>query len=143
VFDPGINALSILTEILPGPFLVEAARLLEPENRATPIAAELAMTGAGGYPVTVELDWRQEGPQTWDIAVETDGGRLELGQGGAVMRVDGAETARAEEREYPEIYRRFAALLRARESDVDARPLRIIADAFLVGKREATAAFHD
>jgi D-galactose 1-dehydrogenase len=143
VFDPGINALSILTDILPGPFLVEAARLLEPENRATPIAAELAMTGAGGYPVTVELDWRQEGPQTWDIAVETDGGRLELGQGGAVLRVDGAETARAEEREYPEIYRRFAALLRARESDVDARPLRIIADAFLVGKREATAAFHD
>ena len=87
VFDPGINALSILTEILPGPFLVEAARLVEPENRATPIAAELAMTGGGGYPVTVELDWRQEGPQTWDIAVETDGGRLELGQGGAALRI--------------------------------------------------------
>jgi predicted dehydrogenase len=143
VFDPGINALSILTEILPGPFRVEAARMIEPENRATPIAAELAMTGDDGYPVTVELDWRQEGPQTWDIVVETDGGRLELGQGGAALRLDGVEAARAPEREYPEIYRRFAALLRARESDVDTAPLRIVADAFMVGRREATAAFHD
>jgi hypothetical protein len=117
--------------------------LVEPENRATPIAAELAMTGAGGYPVSVELDWRQQGPQTWEITVEADGGRLELGQGGAALRIDGVEKAQAPEREYPEIYRRFAALIRARESDVDARPLRIIADALLIGRRETTAAFHD
>ena len=143
VFDPGINALSILTEILPGPFLVRSARLVEPANRATPIAAVLAMTGAGGYPVAVELDWRQEGPQTWDITVETDGGRLALGSGGAELRIDGVERTRAPEREYPEIYRRFAGLLRARESDVDARPLRIVADAFLIGARETTDAFYD
>jgi predicted dehydrogenase len=143
VFDPGINALSVLTEILPEPFVVDEARLVVPENSATPIAADLAMTGAGGYPVTVELDWRQEGPQTWDITVETDGGRLDLTLGGAAMAVGGREVARAPEREYPLIYRRFAGLLRARESEVDASPLRIIADAFLVGRREETAAFVD
>jgi D-galactose 1-dehydrogenase len=143
VFDPGINALSLLTEILPGPFMVDEARLVVPENRQTPIAADFSMRAARGYPVRVELDWRQEGPQSWDIAVETDGGRLELSEGGAAMRVDGREVAREAEREYPLIYRRFAELLAARESEVDASPLRIVADAFLVGRREGTGAFFD
>ena len=143
VFDPGINALSILTEILPGAFMVNEATLTFPENRDTPIAADLALTGPGGCPVTVELDWRQQGPQTWDITVETDAGRLTLAHGGAVMRLDGAEQASGPDREYPGIYRRFADLLAAREIDVDAAPLRICADAFLMGKRTYTAAFHD
>jgi D-galactose 1-dehydrogenase len=143
VFDPGINALSILTEILPGPFLLHQARLVFPENRDTAIAADLAMTGAGGYPVSAEFDWRQQGPQTWDITVETDGGRLDLSEGGAAMRIDGAEVAREPEREYPGIYRRFAALLASRQIDVDASPLRICADAFLLGKRDITEAFND
>ena len=75
--------------------------------------------------------------------METDGGRLALGSGGAELRIDGDERTRAPEREYPEIYRRFAGLLRARESDVDSRPLRIVADAFLIGARETTDAFYD
>lgn len=143
VFDPGINALSILTEILPGDFVVEKAVLAFPENCATPIAAELAMTGAGGYPVAVDLDWRQEGPQTWDITVETDAGTLALSHGGAAMAVDGVEVERGTDREYPGIYRRFARLLAARESEVDAGPLRICADAFLMGERRVVAPFHD
>jgi predicted dehydrogenase len=143
VFDPGINALSILTAILPGAFTVREATLTFPENRATPIAATLAMTGAGGFPVAVELDWRQQGPQTWDIAVETDAGRLELKDGGARMLVDGAEAARGPDREYPAIYRRFAGLLARRESDVDPSPLRICADAFLVARRAVTEPFFD
>jgi D-galactose 1-dehydrogenase len=64
VFDPGINALSILTAILPAPVHITAATLVFPENRQTPIAARLAFTGG----VSAEFDWRQEGPQTWDIA---------------------------------------------------------------------------
>ncbi len=143
VFDPGINALSILTEILPGPFVLSDARLIVPSNRQTPIAAELAMSGAGGYPVHVELDWRQEGPQSWDIAVDADGALLELSEGGAAMRIDGEEKTREPEREYPRIYEHFATLLRERRIDVDASPLRIVADAFLLGKRETTAAFKD
>jgi predicted dehydrogenase len=143
VFDPGINALSILTEILPGAFVVGGATLIFPENCATPIAATLAMAGAAGYPVSVDLDWRQEGPQTWDIAVETDGGLLELHEGGAAMAVDGVEVSREAEREYPSIYRRFSALLAARTSDVDPAPLRICADAFLLGRREFTEPFTD
>ncbi len=101
------------------------------------------MAGPGGYPVSVALDWRQEGPQSWDITVETDDGRLEVSEGGAAMHIDGVEVSRAPEREYPLIYRRFAELLRDGRSDVDVQPLRIIADAFLIGTRETTEAFHD
>ena len=143
VFDPGINALSLLTEILPGPFTVGSAKLVVPSNCETPIASDFAMTGPGGYPVSVALDWRQEGPQSWDITVETDDGRLEVSEGGAAMRVDGVEVSRAPEREYPLIYRRFADLLGGGRSDVDVQPLRIIADTFLIGTRETTDAFHD
>jgi predicted dehydrogenase len=143
VLDPGINALSILTEILPGSFMVREATLTFPENRDTPIAATLGMSAAAGFPVTAELDWRQQGPQSWDITVETDGGRLELKEGGAAMLVDGVERARGPDREYPNLYRRFAGLLARRQREVDASPLRICADAFLVGRRAYAEPFHD
>lgn len=143
VFDPGINALSILTAILPGAFRVEAATLVFPENRQTPVAATVGLRGAGGFPVSVELDWLQEGPQTWDIAVETETGGLVLSDGGATLRIDGGASLREPEREYPRLYRRFAELVKARESDVDASPLRIVADAFLMGRREIAPPFLD
>ena len=39
VFDPGINALSIATHILPGPIVLDDAELEFPANREAPIAA--------------------------------------------------------------------------------------------------------
>ena len=75
VFDPGINALSILTEILPAPVRVTAARLAVPANRAEPIAASLALV-CGAAEIAAEFDFLQAGPQSWDIVVETDAGRL-------------------------------------------------------------------
>jgi D-galactose 1-dehydrogenase len=66
VFDPGINALSIVTAILPEPMRLERADLSFPANRAAPIAADLAFRTATGAPVAVAFDWRQTGPQSWD-----------------------------------------------------------------------------
>src|SRR3546814_11636276 len=43
VFNPGINALSIMTAILPAPLLLDAARIDIPEGRSSPIAATMAM----------------------------------------------------------------------------------------------------
>lgn len=141
VFDPGINALSILTEILPGSMHVAAARLEVPENCATPIGAELAMYGPAGVPVQAVFDWRHEGLQTWDIEVESEGHRLRLSLGGARMEIDGAPVDVGPEAEYPGIYTRFARLIAARESDADITPLRLCADAFLIGERATVAAF--
>ena len=41
VFDPGINALSIITRILPHVFFLKSAELFVPANRQNPIAANL------------------------------------------------------------------------------------------------------
>ena len=143
VFDPGINALSILTEILPGPMHVTAAALDVPANCATPIGVTLEMIGHDATPVHAVFDWRQEGPQTWEIAVETEGRTLHLRMGGAVLEIDGSAIPVPDEGEYPAIYRRFAELIATRQSDVDIAPLRICADAFLIGHQTATAPFHD
>jgi D-galactose 1-dehydrogenase len=64
VLDPGINALSILTEILPQPVHLTSATLFTPENRQTPIRVELAFTDN----VTASLDWLKEGEQLWQGA---------------------------------------------------------------------------
>jgi D-galactose 1-dehydrogenase len=143
VFDPGINALSILTRILPGALAVEAATLLVPSNRQTPIAASLRLALDGAPIVAAEFDFRQTGPQSWDITVETDAGTLALADGGARLAIAGEAVAVGDNREYAGLYRRFADLIRAGASDVDLAPLQLVADAFLLGERESTEAFDD
>jgi D-galactose 1-dehydrogenase len=138
VFDPGINALSILTEILPMPLHLTAADLEFPANRQTPIAARLTFSGG----VTADFDWRQTGPQTWDIAVETAAGGMALRMGGNVLEVDGRqEGALSIMGEYPALYARMAALVARRQSEVDLSPMVHVADALTLGRRIVTEAF--
>ncbi|MCX7283236.1 MAG: Gfo/Idh/MocA family oxidoreductase [Novosphingobium sp.] len=142
VFDPGINALSILTHIMPQPIFLTGAVLDFPANRAAPIAADLQLQDAAGVPITMDLDFRQTGPQTWDIAVETDAGTLTLRKGGAELELPGQSHA-DKDREYAAIYERFAQLIASGTSDLDIAPLRLVADAFLCGKHRTTDAFED
>lgn len=142
VFDPGINALSIVTHILPRPFFLKEARLVLPENHSAPIAADMMFCDTAGAPIHMDLDWRQTGPQSWDIMVETDAGMLKLSHGGAVLTLPNG-TEYGEDVEYAGLYARFATLIRGQRSDVDISPLRLVADAFLRGTRETTQAFHD
>ena len=143
VFDPGINALSIVTRILPRPVFATAATLEFPENRAAPIAATIRFSDADGLDLTAEFDWRQAGRQRWDIEASTDAGRMLLSEGGAKLSVDGQLLHGGPEREYAGLYRRFAGLVRAGRSDVDLAPLRHVADAFMLGRRRQVEAFHD
>jgi D-galactose 1-dehydrogenase len=142
VFDPGINALSIATHILP-PFFLTEATLSVPENRQAPIAADLRFADAAGTPIHATFDWRQTGPQTWDIRVETADGPLLLSQGGAALTIDGRAQPLPQEAEYRGLYDRFAALVRSGTSDVDLNPLIHAADAFLRGARRSVEAFTD
>ena len=142
VFDPGINALSIATYILPNPVHLVSAELDFPENCEAPIAARLAMRESGGAGIAMDLDFLQTGPQTWDIAVETDSGSLLLQQGGAVLTLpDGVR--KGKDREYAGVYARFAALVRSGASEVDSEPLGLVADAFLRGTSRRVAPFID
>ncbi|MEH3038397.1 MAG: Gfo/Idh/MocA family oxidoreductase [Sphingomonas adhaesiva] len=144
VFDPGINALSIATRILPHPMFVDTAEIDLPANRAAPIAARVGFLDATGAPIAMDLDFRQEGPQSWDIVVETDAGTLTLARGGAELSIDGgtaADPGGELHGEYPGLYRRFAAIVRAGVSDVDVGPLRLVADTFLRARINTVAAF--
>ncbi|EJL35058.1 Gfo/Idh/MocA family protein [Novosphingobium sp. AP12] len=142
VFDPGINALSIVTHILPRPIFLKAATLEIPANRAAPIAADIQFRDTAGAEIHMDLDWRQTGPQSWDIIVETDAGTLKLSHGGAVLTLPSG-TEHNEDLEYPGLYARFANLIRGGRSDADIAPLRLVADAFLRGNRQTVEAFHD
>lgn len=141
IFDPGINALSILTRILPAPFFLTGATLAFPANRDAPIAAELDFADTAGVPIHAELDFLQTGPQTWDIHVETDAGRLVLSGGGARMSLDGTVLVDEKEAEYAGIYKHFAELIAGGASDVDLSPLVHVADAFMLGRRTIAPAF--
>jgi D-galactose 1-dehydrogenase len=141
VFDPGINALSILTHILPHPVWLQSARLFYPENRDTPIAAQLTLSNAQGIEIQADFDWRQAGRQTWEIEIQTDTGCLLLAEGGSTLRIDGRPLQIIDSGEYPLLYRRFAELVRTRTSDFDLAPLQLVSDAFQLGARESVAPF--
>lgn len=144
IFDPGINALSILTRILPQPIFVSAAELFVPANRQSPIAANV--TFGTGQPtdgtLTGAFDWRQTGPQTWSIEVETtDAITLTLAEGGTRLEIDGQPPFVGPGDEYPDIYRDFAGLLAAGRSQVDAAPFQLVADIFMLGAKTTVDAF--
>lgn len=145
VFDPTINAFSILTEIFPNRLTVAGADLDFPANRDTPIAARLTLADARSpkADATVAVDWLQRGEQTWTIDVVTDSGlALTLTHGGTKLWLGGQLVIDESDTEYPEIYARFKTLLDENRSDVDGAPLHLVADAFLMGKRHTVAAFN-
>ena len=138
VFDPGINALSIATRILPQHLLLDHAALDFPAGRDAPIAARLGFIGLRGG---ADFDWRPAGDPVWTITVISDGAPLVLSHGGHRLTIGGAAVALAPVVEYEGVYRTFVELLRTRRSDADAAPLRLAADAFLIGARRTVEAF--
>jgi predicted dehydrogenase len=143
VFDPGINALSIATRIFPGSLFIREAELMYPENKQAPIAARLRFaSGDGDGAYTADFDWRHSGGEAWDIRIETAESLLQLSEGGSRLFVDGEEIELADgANEYPSIYADFVDLIDERRSNVDLSPLRLVADAYLAGRRSFVAPF--
>ena len=141
VFDPGINALSIMTAILPRAVFLSDARLVFPENRDTPVSAELTFHDPGGASISAGFDWLEPGAPKWNISVETDAGTGLLSEGGARFAVDDKEIAAGPDEEYPSLYKRFAELLATGARDVDLSPMRHVADAFTMGQRQVAPPF--
>ncbi len=143
VFDPGINALSIVTELLPDALFVKSAALSVPVNCQTPIAASLKIRSSGLVDVLAEFDFDHSDNEQWRIELHCDEGVMRLEAGGARVSIDGMPQGVSDEGEYPAMYRHFAALIANRQSDLDLQPLRIVADSFLVGSKETVAEFHE
>ena len=66
---------------------------------------------------------------------------LVLSGGGARLVIGGSIVREAPEAEYGSLYARFAELVRSGASDVDLAPLQLVADAFMLGRREIVEAF--
>lgn len=137
VFDPGINAFSIVTKIFPGTLFVRSADLSFPENAETPIAAEIdfASEVAEG-PLHASLDFRRTEGEAWTIEIRTtEGSSIKLTEGGSRLFIDGQQRPVSGAGEYPDIYREFVDLIDERRSFVDIRPLRLVADCLLAARR--------
>jgi D-galactose 1-dehydrogenase len=146
VFDIGINALSILARLIEEPIFARSAILYIPANRETPIAASVLLGSASGIEIHLEVDFRHTGTQTWDIDMDTDGGTLKLSAGGSRFSEDSAPVPVEENTlasEYRSIYRRFADLVAHKRAEVDARPLQLVADIFLIARRIIVEPFAD
>lgn len=137
VFDPGINALSILTEVLPAPVHLTSAILKFPENRQTPIAADLVFSGG----VKAEFDWLKQGEQLWEMTICAGDDEVRLIEGGNRCVINGVEAPGTVLEEYPALYDRMATLVKTGASDVDLAPMVHVADALTLGRREIIAPF--
>lgn len=144
VFDPGINAFSIVTRILPQPIFVAQSLLEVPANRATPIAAQIRFKPSTpqAADLAAEFDWRQPGDPIKTIALQTaDGLDLLLRNGGTELLVGGELVSAAPMQEHEAIYRHFAQLLKSGQSHVDLAPLQLVSDCFMLGRQVAAEAF--
>ncbi len=138
VFDPGVNALSIVVACLPEPVFVREARFRVMPGAHTPITAALELatpTHATGF--SALFDWDHKGEETWSIDwTLEDGGLLALAGGGRSLVLDGRTVVDEPDREYPGLYRRFAELIQGGASDAETRPLQLAADAFSLARIE-------
>lgn len=145
VCDPGINALSILTKIMPEPVFVASARLAFPANRQTPVDVEIAFKtarGADGPSLSAGFNWLEESGEVWTFTIETGtGDTLLLENGGAKLTINGSVELEAPNTEYPMIYERFAQLCASGQSEVHGAPLMLTADVFALARRETAEAF--
>jgi D-galactose 1-dehydrogenase len=136
VFDPGINALSIASLLSPETLVVKAAELTMQQQQPAQAKLTLDAEGATGA-MTALFDFHHKEGEHWTMDIVTHAGtKLALSEGGAVLRIGDAAPFRGATGEYPALYADFAGLIAGRQSRVDAEPLRIVADAFLLAHRD-------
>lgn len=146
VFDPGINAISVLVSILPETIFVEKAELFTPPDCAAPIAADIVFRCESGARIEAAFDFSYRGKPAWHIGIDTDKGRIALADAATTLSIGDQGPAQPPPRaagprdEYEAIYRHFADLIDTARSDVDARPLRLVSDAFLLARHKTLTA---
>jgi predicted dehydrogenase len=142
VLDAGINAVSILTKIIPERIFVETADLDVASNCETPIAAQIVFRTESGAVIDAEFDFRLQGGQDCVVSLDTNAGSMRLAGHGAELTVDGAPVSSSSRNtEYPSLYDRFADLIERGESEVDKRPFQLVADILLAARRRIIEPF--
>jgi D-galactose 1-dehydrogenase len=145
VCDPGINAFSIFTKVMPFPVFVESAKLTFPANRQTPVDVQVVFKSGQPHRPSLSsgFNWLEDSGEVWTIRFDTgEGNVISLERGGRTLRVNGDVVLEHGDLEYANMYERFAHLLEIGQSDVDAAPLRLMSDVFLMGARDNGPEFH-
>ncbi len=143
VFDPGINALSILCHVLPDlEFRVERARFRVPAGAATPALVEMRLAWDGGG-ADVAFEWQTGGGEdVWDISAsgpadETGEPETLVLRGVRTLLKDGAVLcSTGQDEEYAGVYRDFARAIEGGRSEVSLREMRIVEDATAIAEVE-------
>lgn len=144
VLDAGINAISILTRLLPEPLTVEAAHLLVPANCVSPIAAAVAFRTVSGALIDADFDFRHHGDQARAMELDTPDGALTLAWQGAAKPARGKMVELGtQEEEYASLYARFADLIARGQSETDKRPLELVTEILAKADRSTVAPFSE
>lgn len=142
IFDPAINAFSIVTKLLGQSIRVLKSDFETPRNQAAPIAAKLEMR-LGDIPISADLDFREKDKEIWEIYFsDKNGEHMKLLFGGAAISINGSEPETSPDIEYKSAYAEFAELIKAGASNADNSPQRIVADAFVLARNNAVDDFH-
>ncbi len=85
VCDPGINAFSIFTKVMPFPVFVESAKLTFPANKQTPVDVEVAFKfGQAHKPkMSSGFNWLEENGEILDHPLRDGGGERDQARTGA------------------------------------------------------------
>jgi predicted dehydrogenase len=136
VFDAGINAISILTQIVPSPAIVTDSEMWSLPGTHSPIAARISGYLTEGFTtLRIDLDWRVA-EECRELLFEcSDGSAVRLGQSGRSLEVDGIPLMAESNLEYERLYGHFSSLIEQRKTDLDIEPLRLTADSFMIARR--------
>lgn len=136
VFDPGINALSILTGLYPGEWKVSRSDVRYLEHLSAPAAAEFTLVNAD-IEIEAAFEFHARDEEVWTIQMTaSNGDTLLLSEGGAAISENGGPVRRAPAAEYDAVYACFADLVREGRSHIDLSPLRIVEDITSFGRRD-------
>lgn len=126
VFDPGMNALSILSTLTPSDWQVSNALMHVPKNVETAAQSKFTLSSKNAQ-IEVDFEFHDKDDEIWQIVLQTEScNELQISRGGEIAAVNGTPLPASAAPEYETLYRRFAALTRSHTSLIDLRPLELI-----------------
>ncbi|MBX3595831.1 MAG: Gfo/Idh/MocA family oxidoreductase [Sphingomonas sp.] len=140
VFDPAINAISLLTAIDPSLSMLRS-RLFIPAGRASPIRAEIALRGSAGGTIDCSFDFLWPGEPLWTIELSTNSRTVTLEEGAHRLAIDGNPVNLPDGDEYGGLYRKFAHVARRGIAECDVTPLALVERCLTDGARFSTRPF--
>lgn len=140
IFDPLVNALSIVELLINGDVKLISGSANKPQNWEAAISGKYKYAPRDGRKIAINADvgWHAGGQSHWDIKVTTVNGTVvELTDGGANYYLNGQSQPTGATREYLQAYHHVKECLVSGQSDIILGPLQYLVD----GQREDKVTF--